>query len=329
MKMDASSSRTATTPGSNKLVILSESEWRRRADAHHERVRQWTGPRRSRRSRGERHAVDDFLFEYYSFRPSQLERWHPGFGVAVEDPSGLEFRGRSEYREVADGVFTVSTGSWADGRWQFVRWLHDFLQATAERAGAFGCSGLHEWAMVYRADAVRHALPLRLGQSGTDAVVESLPIRCSHFDAFRFFTNAAAPRNRLQPTRETMRDFEQPACLHANMDLYKWAYKLSPFTASEMIAEAFELAAEIRTVDMRASPYDLQSLGYDPICIETPEGRAEYEQLQRGFAERARPLRESLIALTRAMLVAYSEAGVGVDTAVCCSRASATARSTH
>ena len=31
-------------------------------------------------SRGERHPVDDFLFEYYPNRPSLLRRWHPGLG---------------------------------------------------------------------------------------------------------------------------------------------------------------------------------------------------------------------------------------------------------
>jgi hypothetical protein len=32
--------------------------------------------------------------------------------------------------------------------------------------------------------------------------------------------------------------------------------------------------------------------------VETPEGRAEYERLQRGFAERSQPLRARLLALT-------------------------------
>ena len=37
------------------------------------------------------------------------------------------------------------------------------LRLTAARPGQFGCFGLHEWAMVYRQDAHRHAVPLRLG----------------------------------------------------------------------------------------------------------------------------------------------------------------------
>jgi hypothetical protein len=41
------------------------------------------------------------------------------------------------------------------------------------------------------------------------------------------------------------------------------------------------------TLDMRASPYDLAALGYPPVRIETPEGRAEYARAQDAFAERA------------------------------------------
>jgi hypothetical protein len=137
---------------------------------------------------------------------------------------------------------------------------------------------------------------LRLGSPGTDAVVESLDIRCGHFDAFRFFTDPARPRNELTPARESQVAFEQPGCLHANMDLYKWAYKLEPFIPAELVGDCFELAAEIRELDMRASPYDLSGLGYPPVKIETAAGRAEYARAQAGFADRAAPLRTRLIA---------------------------------
>lgn len=69
--------------------------------------------------------------------------------------------------------------------------------------------------------------------------------------------------------------------------LYKWAYKLCPLVPSELVAGCFALAREIRALDMRASPYDLADLGYPPVRVETPEGRAEYVTAQRGFAERA------------------------------------------
>jgi hypothetical protein len=86
------------------------------------------------------------------------------------------------------------------------------------------------------------------------------------------------------------------------MDLYKWAYKLAPLTPSELVADCFALACDIRELDMRASPYDLAALGYPPVRIETSEGRAEYEQAQRRFAERARLLRGRLLNLCNILL---------------------------
>ena len=86
------------------------------------------------------------------------------------------------------------------------------------------------------------------------------------------------------------------------MDLYKWAFKLAPWCPSDLIADTFELARDIRELDMRASPYDLSTFGYTAVPIETPEGRAEYEKSQRAFAERARPLRRRLMDLCRDLL---------------------------
>ena len=88
------------------------------------------------------------------------------------------------------------------------------------------------------------------------------------------------------------------------MDLYKWAFKLAPFTPAELTADGFELAVAIREIDMRASPYDLRELGFEPIAIETPAGRAEYERYQRAFAARGEPLRARLIALCDQLLAA-------------------------
>jgi hypothetical protein len=79
------------------------------------------------------------------------------------------------------------------------------------------------------------------------------------------------------------------------MDVYKWCFKLAPAVPSELIADAFALAHEIRVVDMRASPYDVTLLGVEPIAIETASGKAEFAQLQRGFAQRSNALRRRLL----------------------------------
>jgi len=287
------------------VKIWEPAEWIPRREAHAARVEPWVRPRLERMSRGERHPVEDFLFEYYPHRPGQLKRWHPGAGVVLLGEEAREYLEIPGYAEISGGV---GVGPLAEKRWDFVKWLGGFLEGIEARAGAFGCHGLHEWAMVYRSPEIRHGnWPLRLSAEETAAVVESQPVRCSHYDAFRFFTPEARPLNRLQPTRESTPQLEQPGCLHANMDLYKWAFKLTPWTPSEWVADAFELAREIRELDMRASPYDFSGLGYEPVKIDTAEGRVEYERAQRGFAERARPIRRRLVRLCSELLGEDSE----------------------
>jgi hypothetical protein len=276
--------------------VLPEADWRRRRAAHEARVDRWLAPHLTRRRRGEKHPVEDFLFTYYSHRPAALRRWHPGPGIVLEgtSPSSCT-RG---YVETARGLM-IDPAYVADQA-RALRRTRNLLVATRDRTPSFGCLGLHEWAMVYRqpADEVRHAgWPLRLGSEGTDAVVENHRIRCTHFDAFRFFTEPARSRNTLQPGAHDRERFEQAGCLHATMDLYKHAFRLTPMVPSELVADCFELAREVRAVDMAASPYDLSELGYTPVRIETAEGKAEYAELQRVFARRAAPLRQRLIDL--------------------------------
>lgn len=255
----------------------------------------------ARRRTGERHPVEDFMFTYYSFRPAALRHWHPGPGVLLTGPTPLA--DHRAYRAGADGV--ALDPAYVTSRRERIRWVRDLLQATADRAPSYSCLGLHEWAMVYRTgpDDVRHSdWPLRLGAEGTDTVVESHRISCTHFDAFRFFTDPARPRNTMQPTRDSQPRLEQPGCLHAGMDLYKWAYKLAPMIPAELVADCFELAREIRTLDMRASPYDLRDLGYTPVRIETPAGKREYAEGQRAFTTRAAPLRRRLVEVCEHLL---------------------------
>jgi hypothetical protein len=309
---------TATTspvapPPSASTTVLAESDWHARAAAHDARVRVWTEPHVARAGRGEKHPIYDFLFHYYAFRPAWLRRWHPGPDVALAGESARAYLRWSEYREIHDATGAGSAATppvialapLPPARRAFVTWLRELLRATQSRPAFFGCFGLHEWAMVYRqtADEVRHnALPLRFAPDEIARIVEASPVTCSHFDAFRFFTVPARPLNKLSPTRETVPQLEQRGCLHANMDLYKWSFKLAPFAPSELIADCFALAYDIREVDMRASPYDVSALGFTPIPIETPTGRADYEALQRAFTARAEPLRARLLALCERLL---------------------------
>jgi hypothetical protein len=281
--------------------VLPRAEWEWSRDEYLARVRPWAEDRLRRMSRREKHPVYDFLFEYYSFRPAHLLRWTPGFGVALQsatrdDILWYEF-------QPCDGGLSLSVSAFPAHRAPYLRWAVEYLHTTLHREPTFACAGMHEWAMVYREPNIRHTrVPLRLLHAETDAVVESQALRCSHYDAFRFFAPAAVPRNRWELTRAATTDHDQPGCLHVNMDLYRFAYKIAPFCPSDVVADAFELARAAREIDMRASPYDLAALGFAPIKVETAEGRAEYVERQREVFRGAQPVRERLLGVYRGLL---------------------------
>jgi hypothetical protein len=295
-------------------VALAEDEWTARAAAYRARVDRWVAPHVERRRAGRSHPVLDFLFTYYSEPPGRLRRWHPGVGIVLDGDAARERLAWPRYAEVdavdADGRPVRGVGldlpAFLARRGEGLRVIADLLRRTSGRPAQFGCFGLHEWAMVYRPEPgeVRHAVPLRLGQDGTDAVVDAARLQCSHVDAYRFFSRRSAPLNAMRPTRERQRDLEQPGCLHAGMDLFKWAYKLSPAVPGELLADCLDLAGEIRELDMRASPYDLGEFGYAPVAIETPDGKAEYVTAQRAFASRGAVLRARLLEVCDALLAA-------------------------
>jgi hypothetical protein len=288
---------------------LPESVWRDRAARHRGRLAPFTEDRVARTARGEKHPVRDFLFEYYSYRPAHLLRWTPGPDVLLDGarPGDLPW---TEFVE-ADGGLVLPSSAFPERRRSFVRWALNYLEGIAVRPPLFGCFGLHEWAMVYRAPEVRHArTPLRLAPDAIADVVEAAPLCCTHYDAYRFFTPPAVPRNRNRLSRDATDQFDQRGCVHVTMDLYKFAYKIAPWVSAELIAEAFELAWRARQLDMRASPYDLSAYGFSTIRIETPEGKEEYVQGQRELAESAVPIREHLMAAYRLIDCARSPAGV-------------------
>jgi hypothetical protein len=282
-------------------VLLGEADWTTRERRHQARVDEFCEPHRMRARAGESHPVWDFLFTYYSLRPRQLRIWHPGFGLALGGAAAERYLNRGGYGRGRHGV-TV-TAEHLSARADTVRFIARLLRATASSPARLNCFGMHEWAMVYRAPAVRHEqVPLRLSRLDTDAVVESMPLRCSHFDAYRFFTEPAMRRNVERLTRNGQVMAEQPGCVHAAMDLYKWAFKLGALVPSELVMDCLELAAAARSLDMRASPYDLRDYGFEPITVETPAGRAEYVRAQQSIAQRAAPLRATLAAECDALL---------------------------
>lgn len=282
-------------------VILPETEWRAAMTCHEQIVDAWAAPRLERRLRHEKHPVDDFLWEYYPIRPAQLRRWSPGMGVVLEN-AATEFKDRRGFAVTGDDA-CVDPGQLDFALSQAPR-IAALLEATMSRPARFGCFALHEWAMVYglTQEEVRHrAWPLRVSADEVKEVVGELGLRCTHFDAFRFYTEPARPLNPIQLSRANQIEFEQPGCLHANMDLYKWAWQLFPATSSDLVRATRELAVDVRHLDMASSPYDVRALGVEPLLVETASGRAVFAARQRELSERAEPLRVALLNVARTL----------------------------
>ena len=105
-------------------------------------------------------------------------------------------------------------------------------------------------------------------------------------------TSTPSASSRPPPSRSTgcsppgrpSAELEQPGCLHAAMDLYKWACKLGP-------AVPGELAARLLRAGRRRAAARHAGLALRPgrarlrrrCAIETPEGKAEYVAAQRGL----------------------------------------------
>mmetsp|Transcript_7416 Transcript_7416/g.21601 ORF Transcript_7416/g.21601 Transcript_7416/m.21601 type:complete len:435 (-) Transcript_7416:190-1494(-) len=203
--------------------------------------------------------------------------------------------------------------------------------------------------------SVHQRLPLRLSQAELNAAVEARPLRCTHADAVRFFAAEALPKltsydreaavrgagedpmdilasgrgaqatakamlaHSGVPNRELQPAFEQPGCVHATMDLFKWSSKLAPFIDSDLVGDCLDLAIEARTLDMRASPYDLyaavERLGEEnwgafdpsPVRIETPEGQEEYADAQVELYHKAKPMRRRVIDAYDEFLACWPE----------------------
>lgn len=273
---------------------LTMPQWRAAKRRHEERVGPFARERLART--GRKHPVYDFLFEYYSYRAGHLLRWSPGIDVRLEGATSGDTPWPQLFEFDERGAILIGR-TFPLHRREQLDWAMAYHTAIRDREPQFNCFGLHEWAMVYQTADVRHSrVPLRLTSEQTDSQVSAAGVRCTHFDAQRFFTPSALPLNKWELTRSNSPEHDQPGCVHVNMDLYKFAFKFAPFTSSELLADAFELAVAARELDMRASPYDLTEFGFDPIAIETRAGREEYVDGQREIHRRGRPVREKLLS---------------------------------
>lgn len=281
------------------LAIVPRAQWRPQAEQHLARVTELLGaPPEIAASRSKDDPLLNFVFNYYGSdlgSAINLGRWCPPVGVAIEASEderarlwrGLESNGAYDPHKLPKKrLVAMERGRLA-------------LYATRRRQPVWHCYGLHEWAMLYRPDGAEaphkyQSLPIRVDQACINRVVEADEIKCTHFDAFRFFAPEAVDKNKHTLTRKTQIDHEQPGCVHANMDLLRYALRLAPFIDASLIGDALAVALQARDLDMRASPYLLA--GSKPVAVETTAGRKEYVRAQAAVHDAAAPVRDRLLA---------------------------------
>lgn len=276
------------------------------------------------------HPIYNFLHRYYKCKVGDVIKYSPGFDVPMQlhgcEEQAVQYLHPdflSVHPETKTAVYDrqrLRDKLSPDLKLGWIDLGHSLrtLEALNQRSPFYGCFGFHEWAMLYSGgEAARRggpgqlkkhqgALPLRVSQETVDKVVESSSIRCTHFDAWRFFHPAAQPLNMVHPmTRSLQPQHDQPGCIHANMDLFKYALQLYPLASSGLLQRAWVIALRARKIDMRASPYDCSQFDEcadGPILVETKEGRAQYVEEQQALYRAATPLREELLQLYRAVL---------------------------
>ena len=201
------------------------------------------------------------------FAPTQsCSGWTPGFGVTSRRRESR--RHRVELSSFPHGrrARRSRSSAFPEHRVSYLRWaVKATSQAMLAREPSFGCLGLPSngrWS--YRDPNVRHPyVPLRLSREETDAVVDSQPLRCTHYDAFRFFTQAGGDPAEPLSTHSALPSVtasRPEARLHPRehglVSLCVQDCSLLPVGCSRGRVRSGQRVGRAK-VDMRASPYDL------------------------------------------------------------------------
>lgn len=288
--------------------------------------------------------IFNFLHTYYRYPTNKVLNYSPGLGVQMEGVSVKDVHHSKATHPAQAGppITAMSTTGClspyglsldeSSGMAHYnganvvkekeVRKLKNFMNILTEssmRQPVFNCYGLHEWAMLYsgRRDGVQspdlmnkhQKVPLRVSQEVIDELVEGqkngCSLKCTHYDAYRFFHPSSQGINSITNlSRKTQTQYEQGGCIHATMDLFKYAFTLYPFCNAELLRKTLHLALAARKIDMRSSPYEVSEYLSEeekaPLRVETVEGRRKFAVEQESLYHRSMPVRAALI-------IAYNE----------------------
>ena len=125
-----------------QLSVVPAHQWQLAATQHEQIVASWTTDRLHRRSRGMKHPVDDFLFEYYPISVKKLATWHPKWQTQLEPTLNSEQIFNPEIYSIAETIELRS--EYLELRLCETTAELAFLTSTLNRPARTGCFGLHE-----------------------------------------------------------------------------------------------------------------------------------------------------------------------------------------
>ena len=205
----------------------------------------------------------------------RLRRWHPGAGVLLADADPADFG--PDYTLTAAGSPSTRHGVRAR-RGEAIAWIREAARgAPPSGRPSSAASALHEWAMVYRQPRTSSATRTgRCGSAAADRPRSSRrqPVRCSHFDAFRFFTpgGPAAERAAADPGHAGRpRTAGLPAREHGPLQVGVQAVAAGSRRTGRRTASRWPGRSGRSTC--RPARTTSPALGYQPVRIETAGGQ--------------------------------------------------------
>lgn len=327
------------------MKVVPERVWRSAAMKHKAAIYDLLRPGliSSRRNGAETLSLDtkhpqfNFLIEYYGLKGAKgvkrLARWPPGShpgGILLEGATSDDFADTLHLSGCTE--FDASTGAFYSPS-RFVEgksspsaaaapyvWYRNIMQRTLEADPVLYCYNLHEWSMQYQPtpDAptppsakYQAHIPLRVSREVIQRTVERRGTHCTHAHALTYFSPSALPLNTPPAIpKSQILSYEQPACVHAHMDLLQYAVRLGPFLSSSndtddqpLLPSILQFVLQARELDVAASPYHVQAThGIPTVAVETANGRALYRKRQERLL--ASPVRQQLLAAYETFLAA-------------------------
>ena len=266
--------------------------WRERRAAHEERVDDWLAPHLRRRAAGRPIRSRTSSSPTTRTGPRSCAGGTPAPGVVLAGVARP--RAGPDYAPRAAGA-TLDTAAVLARR-------GDSMRLDPRAAGPHGRARGRTWAASactsgrWSTGRPRRGTPQRLAaaalaRSDRRVVRGERGVRCSHFDAYRFFTAPARPLNVLRPTREAQHDAGAaglPARQHGPLQVGVQA--VARWSPSELVADCFALARDIRDAGHARQPVRPGGAGLRAGADGDPRGPGRVRARRSGRSPSA-PLR--------------------------------------